>query len=322
MSTSTDPEGGIVAVGLARSFGKTPVVVDASLSVPHGSITALVGPNGSGKTTLMLMLASLLAPDRGSIRIAGNDPATQLPAVRAAMGWMPDTLGVWPNLTVREVLTATARMYGLRGPLCTTRVEELLDRTGLAPLADQRTSTLSRGQQQRLSLGRSLVHRPRVLLLDEPASGLDPAARSHLRGTLRRLAADGVAILITSHLLEDLEQVADRAIYLRDGRTVDAAGLAAAHGGGERYRIRALDHTALVGALARCGAVREERATAAGPAVIVDVATEPEAVALLQRLVGEGVPVVDFAPLSGRIARTFMHLGAERPAGVEGEERT
>ena len=319
MSTSTDPEGGIVAIGLARSFGKTPVVVDASLTVPHGSITALVGPNGSGKTTLMLMLASLLAPDHGSVRIAGNDPVTQLPAVRAALGWMPDTLGVWPNLTVREVLTATARMYGIRGPLCTTRVEELLDQTGLAPLADQRTATLSRGQQQRLSLGRSLVHRPRVLLLDEPASGLDPAARSHLRGTLRRLAADGVAILITSHLLEDLEQVADRAVYLRDGRTVDAETLAAASSG-ERYRVRALDHTALVSTLAGYGAVREERATAAGPAVIVDLATEQEAVALLQRLVGSGVPVVDFAPVTGQIARTFMHLGSDGGPAHEGEE--
>lgn len=316
MSTSTAPEHGIEAVGLARSFGRTPVVSDASLSVPPGSITALVGPNGSGKTTLMLMLASLLKPDRGSIRIAGSDPGTQLPAVRAALGWMPDTLGVWPNLTVREVLTAVARMYGIRGPRCVARVDELLEQTGLAGLAGQRTATLSRGQQQRLSLARALVHGPRVLLLDEPASGLDPRARADLRDALRGLADEGAAILITSHLLEDLEQVAHRAVYLRAGVTVEGDALDSAGSGGERYRIRSHGHGALLAALERCEVPAEERSTAAGPIAIVGVASESDAADLLMRLIGEGVRVVDFAPVTGAIGQAFMRL-----EGYGGEDR-
>ena len=179
----TDPDEtvGVVASGVGRSFGTVHAVRDASFVAEPGKVTGLIGPNGSGKTTLLLMLATLLVPDRGVIRIGGRDPVHESKAVRSVMGWMPDVLGSWPTLTVRETLQLTGRMYGFDTARARVRAEELIHLVDLADLAPRATRVLSRGQKQRLSLARSLVHDPRVLLLDEPASGLDPGARVALR---------------------------------------------------------------------------------------------------------------------------------------------
>lgn len=173
----------IEAVGLARSFGQAQVVREATLSVFPGEITALIGPNGSGKTTLMLMLATLLAPDSGSVTIAGHDVSTDTLAARAKLGWMPDALGSWPTLSVRESLIAVCGMYGIRGEAATQRTEELLELTSLTELAEQRSNTLSRGQKQRLSLARAIAHSPRCCYLTNPLRAsipkpASPSARS------------------------------------------------------------------------------------------------------------------------------------------------
>ena len=190
---------GIVASGVRRSFGAVQAVRDVNLEARAGAVTGLVGPNGSGKTTLLLMLASLLAPDAGTIRIGGIDPVAAPEAARAILGWMPDALGAWPSLTARETLVMTSRLYGLDTAAAAGGAARLLDEVGLTHLADAPARVLSRGQKQRLGLARALVHDPRVLLLDEPASGLDPQARIDLRVLLRRLAAEGRTILISSH---------------------------------------------------------------------------------------------------------------------------
>jgi ABC-2 type transport system ATP-binding protein len=182
--------------GVARSFGDVHAVRDASFEVHAGSVTALIGPNGSGKTTLLLMLATLLRPDVGTIRIAGHDPTADPRAVRSAMGWMPDVLGSWGSVSVRRTLEVTGRLYERTAEQSRIRAQQLIELVGLTELADQPTRVLSRGQKQRLSLARALVHEPSVLLLDEPASGLDPAARIDLRTLVRRLASEGVAILV------------------------------------------------------------------------------------------------------------------------------
>src|SRR5439155_12805960 len=200
---------GVVARGVTRRFGPVEALRGLDLEVPYGQVTALVGPNGAGKTTLLLILATLLRPDAGEVRVAGLDPAGDPSGVRARMGWMPDVFGVYDQLRVAEYLAFFAAAYRLDKARAAERTAALLALTHLAEYADRPVHVLSRGQKQRLALGRALVHEPRVLLLDEPASGLDPRSRVELRDLLRGLAAGGAAVLVSSHILTELEEIAD-----------------------------------------------------------------------------------------------------------------
>ncbi|BDI23597.1 ABC transporter ATP-binding protein [Herbiconiux sp. L3-i23] len=297
----------IEVTGVARSFGAVHAVRDATFTAAYGSVTALIGPNGSGKTTLMLMLASLLTPDAGSIRIAGHDPVTDPRAVRAAMGWMPDVLGSWASLPVRKTLEITGRLHGLSAPAAAARAAELIDLTGLQPLASQPTRVLSRGQKQKLSLARSLVHDPKVLLLDEPASGLDPAARIELRLLVRRLADEGRSLLISSHVLAELDEMADAAVYVEAGATVSAERVGRAKTSLRQWRIRAVDAATVVPALEARG-IERDRIGRDHLGTLVAVASETEAAAVLTALVGAGVAVSSFAPVVGDLEHTFLDL--------------
>lgn len=299
---------GIVATGVARSFGSVHAVRDVTFEARPGEITALIGPNGSGKTTLLLMLASLLAPERGEIRVAGHDPVADPTAVRRVMGWMPDVLGSWAPLSVRTTLELTARLYGIPKQVADDRAAELIELVDLAALADRPTRVLSRGQKQRLSLARALVHSPEVLLLDEPASGLDPGARVALRRLLRDLADSGRTILVSSHVLAELEEMADAAVYLDAGVTASAERIAAARAAGREWRIRSLDAEALRKALGSA-AVRWEGADA-----IVAPSDDTGATQLLARLVADGVPVLAFAPSVGDLEQTFLGLSTGAPS--------
>lgn len=305
---------GIAATGLSRAFGERTVVQDAHVTVAAGTITALVGPNGSGKTTLMLMLATLLCPDAGSIHIAGHDALEDTSAARASLGWMPDALGAWNALTVHETLTATAKLYGLSD--AAKRTEDLLTTTGLAPLAGARTHTLSRGQKQRLSLARALVHSPSVLLLDEPASGLDPDARREQREMLLHLAAEGAAILVTSHVLDELEHLVNDVIFLKDGRTSGGAPTAEDALGSGVWRIRSLAPELLETTLTAWGYAWTRHSSVAGTYSIVELADEAQATALLQALVAAGAPIAEFTPATGVIAQGFARLQSSS-AGTE-----
>ena len=301
---------GIAVTHVARSFGDVHAVRDVSFTVPAGSVTALVGPNGSGKTTLMLMLASLLKPDAGEIRIAGFDPVSEPTDVRARLGWMPDVLGSWASLSVRQTLEITGRLYRFSQVRSAHRAGELIDLVGLSELADAPTRVLSRGQKQRLSLARALVHDPQMLVLDEPASGLDPAARVALRSLVRRLAGEGKSILISSHVLAELEEMADAAVFLERGTTASDESVARARESRRDWRIRTLDDAALTAALAAAGVPDADvRADHAG--TLVSVNDEAAAAQLLTALVGAGVPVTAFAPAVGNLEHTLLDLVKE-----------
>jgi ABC-type multidrug transport system ATPase subunit len=297
----------IAGTDVARSFGEVHAVRSVSFAARAGEVTGLVGPNGSGKTTLLLMLATLLVPDRGTIRVAGHDPVTESAAVRRVLGWMPDVLGAWPNLTVRRSLELTGRLYDLSRPAAAARAEELIELVDLATLADQPTRVLSRGQKQRLSLARALVHDPRVLLLDEPASGLDPGARIALRVLLRRLAAEGRTILVSSHVLAELDELADRAVFLDAGVSVSDERVAAAQRTERGWRIRALDAQGLYRALVESG-IDAARIQNEPQGLVVPIAGEQQAAELLAQLVRDGIPVVSFAPAVGDLEHTFLDL--------------
>ena len=301
----------ISATGVARSFGDVHAVRDASFEAHYGQVTALIGPNGSGKTTLLLMLATLLKPDAGEIRIDGHDPVTDARAVRQVTGWMPDVLGSWGSLTVRQSIETTARLYELSPADARTRTSELIERIGLGALADQPSRVLSRGQKQKLSLARALVHRPRVLLLDEPASGLDPAARVELRVLVRELASEGTAVLLSSHVLAELDEMSDSAVYLDQGATASAESVATAKASARRWRIRALDAAILADALEQAG----RPATGTDHlGTLVDVTGEQDAAELLHALVTQGVAIAAYGPAVGDLEQTFLDLakGGER----------
>jgi ABC-2 type transport system ATP-binding protein len=299
--------GGVVATGVRRSFGTVEAVRGIDLTAAPGEVTALVGPNGAGKTTLLLVLATLLVPDAGTVRVAGFDPVTQAAEVRARMGWSPDVFGLYDNLTSREYLVFVAAAMRLPVARRAERARELLALAGLEEKADAPVHTLSRGQKQRLGLMRALVHDPAVLLLDEPASGLDPRARVELRELLRSLAGQGKAVLVSSHLLGDLEEVSDRVVFVDRGTTVGEHAIDAlpATHGPRTWRLRALDTPSLVAALDRHGYQHGEPTPVGVDVLLGD---DTAAAALLAGLVHDGVPVVSCQPLGGQLEAAYLEL--------------
>ncbi|WP_156761559.1 ABC transporter ATP-binding protein [Microbacterium karelineae] len=324
MSTSSplaDPapepsHAGISVRGVARSFGSVHAVRDVTFDARPGRITGLVGPNGAGKTTLFLMLASLLAPDRGEIRIGGVDPSTDAAAVRERIGWMPDALGAWEALTARETLTVAGRLYGAPKTQAATRADELLAEVGLRELAAAPARVLSRGQKQLLGLARALVHRPPVLLLDEPASGLDPAARIALRRHLRALADGGAAILVSSHVLAELEEMVDDAVFMSEGATVAQRRDGARRGLLRDWRLRVAG-TRESGPGPWLEAVRhtlpDANARVDRRGLLLGFSDEVSAAQGLGALIAAGILVAEFAPASGDLESAFLQLkGDER----------
>jgi ABC-2 type transport system ATP-binding protein len=312
-----DRAGGIVARGLRRHFGAVRAVDGVDLDVPPGAVTALIGPNGSGKTTLLLVLAGLLRPDAGTVTVAGLDPATAGREARAAVGWMPDAFGTWDSLTAREVLTTFAAAYRVPAALVPERVAGLLDTVHLTELADRPARVLSRGQKQRLGLARALVHDPQVLLLDEPASGLDPRSRVDLRVLLRRLAGEGRTVLVSSHVLTELDEMADEAVFMSAGRTVGHQSVHEAVVARRPWRLRALSQSGLAAWLDAAGVPWSPDGTYGPPvdapgSVLVDLDGDAAAADLLRLAVGAGVPVTALAPASGALESTYLAMEEER----------
>jgi ABC-type multidrug transport system ATPase subunit len=335
-SAGSPPQGGIVTRGVTRSFGSVRALAGVDLDVRPGTVTALVGPNGSGKTTLLLVLAGLLAPDEGTVSVAGIDPATNGIAARAVTGWMPDAFGTWDSLTSREVLTTFAEAYRLDPADIASRVTDLLETVHLAEYADRPASVLSRGQKQRLGLARALVHEPRVLLLDEPAAGLDPRSRVDLRFLVRRLADEGCTVLISSHVLSELDEMADDAVFLSRGRTVPGALVAGAADGRRTWHVRSLRVGQLQEWLTSVGAAwrpdDEPRAASSGGepspyarpvpqaepvpdepgGVLLEVDGDEGAARLVRDAVSAGVPLVSLAPAGGALEQAYLALEEER----------
>jgi heme ABC exporter ATP-binding subunit CcmA len=207
--------------GVTRAYAAKPVLRGVNLSLARGRTFALLGPNGAGKTTLLRILATLTRPDAGRVRIAGLDALREGDAVRRNTGYVGHQPYLYDELTARENLVFFARMYGVAEPA--KRAAALLERVGLAARAGDRARTLSRGQQQRLALARGTLHEPRVLLLDEPDTGLDEQAGALLADLLAERTAAGQTTLLTTHNLERALALADEVVILARGRIVYSA---------------------------------------------------------------------------------------------------
>jgi ABC-2 type transport system ATP-binding protein len=314
------------ASGVRRAFGSVHAVINASLAVTPGSVTALIGPNGCGKTTLMLMLAGLLKPDGGTIHVGGMSPLEHPKAARTAVGWMPDVLGTWESLTCLETLETFGMAYGVSATEATERGFALLERMHLADLAAQPARVLSRGQKQRLSLARALVHDPGVLILDEPASGLDPRSRVELRDLVREFAAEGKAVLVSSHVLAELDEMVDDAVFMSKGVTLGASADAEVAKARTRWRVVAVDGdlAAALTAAKRDFTVEaadvkaadvnaaDANAAATGSSALVSVADDADAADLLVALVGAGVRVARVAPVGSALEQAYLTMETER----------
>ncbi len=222
-----------------KRYGRVRALHDANLTVPRGSVVGLIGPNGAGKTTSMLIMTSLLERDGGRVRIGGLDPERDPRAVRRHVGYMPDFFGVYEGLRTREYLEFFAATQDIRPLARPAVVADLLALVALEDKADADVNTLSRGMKQRLSLARALIHDPELLVLDEPASGLDPRARVHLRELIAELHRMGRTIVISSHILSELEGICSHLAVVDHGRVL-------AQGSVEEIRAQLVGHRALV----------------------------------------------------------------------------
>ena len=207
-------------IDLQKCYGPTTALAGVDFAVAEGEVFGLLGPNGAGKTTLLSIVACLLEPTAGEARLFGRTSGVNDLNVRRELGIVPQELAVYGELTARENLTFFGRLYGLAEPHCTQRVDEVLEMVGLSERADQRTDTYSGGMKRRLNLGAAIVHRPRLLLLDEPTVGVDPQSRNHIFEEIKRLNREGMTIVYTSHYMEEVQALCRRVGVMNDGRLV------------------------------------------------------------------------------------------------------
>ncbi len=304
---------------LSRRYGRVLAVDHLNLQVPQGALYGFIGPNGAGKTTTLRMLAGLLEPSAGEVWVAGQRVDQDLAATHRLVGYMPDFFGVYDDMLVWEYLDFYARCYGMPAARRKTMVTELLELVNLAGKRDDNVHALSRGMQQRLCLAHALVHDPQILLLDEPASGLDPRARVEMRELLKELAAMGKTVVVSSHVLLELAEMCTQVGILAQGKMVAS---------GTMEDIRRRFHS---GRIIRTRILAEEEAAldllrgceslgVSGPMAVPDSGRpgttlemhftgDDEALAgLLAHLVGRGARIADWREVGSELEDLFLQL--------------
>lgn len=315
---------GIVrATGLVKRYDRTLAVAGLDLDIAQGEIFGLVGPNGAGKTTILRILATLLVPDQGDAEIAGASVRRNPNDVRRVIGFMPDAFGVYDDMRVWEYLDFFARCYGISAERRRRMIGDLLELVDLGPKRDAYVQTLSRGMQQRLCLAHALVHDPSVLLLDEPASGLDPRARVELRELLRELRSLGKTIIVSSHILPELEELCTSVAIVDHGQVL-------AHG-----KVADIERRLRVGAVFRIRVLGERESHEAARAWFAgqpDVVTadlledgqveigfhgdDEGSARLLATAVGSGMRVATFSRAASDLEELFLQVTAPDPVST------
>jgi ABC-2 type transport system ATP-binding protein len=301
---------------LHKRFGDVRAVAGVSFEVAPGETYGLLGPNGAGKTTTISMVCGLLEPDAGEISVAGRRLTTRSTAAKAAIGFVPQDIAIYPDLSARENLRFFGRLYGLSGRALRGRVEELLELTGLAERAGDQAKTFSGGMKRRLNIGIGLLHMPRLLVLDEPTVGVDPQSRNAILESVERLSAGGMAVLYTTHYMEEAERLCDR-VGIIDGGELKAEGTRAELVAlvGQHDRVVVTASGALDAGASACrelaaveaASLREDGEHGSGIDLIVDGASTllPELLAVLTRA---GVAVHGVEVEEPDLEAVFLHL--------------
>ncbi|MEU0424814.1 ABC transporter ATP-binding protein [Streptomyces canus] len=307
------------ARGITKCFGDVVALDGVDLDVTRGQIHGLVGPNGAGKTTLLGLLLGLAVADGGSLEILGTPVGRAFDAPDGVAGFV-DGPGLYPSLTARQNLAALAELRGRDGR--TADIDDVLDLVGLTDVADDKARGFSLGMRQRLGLAAALLTKPRLLVLDEPSNGLDPSGKRHVHAVLTRLAADGTAIVLSSHRMDDLEALCSEVTILATGRVVFSGplGKLAAESRELDYRVRTSDPEAARRLadgtdgirIVDDGGGRQTR----DAEVLVVRALVPALDDLVARLVTSGVAVRELAPVVSPLEAAFLALTEDRETGA------
>jgi ABC-2 type transport system ATP-binding protein len=309
------PSSGIAPVlkcrGLRKRFGAIEAVAGVDFDVSEGETYGLLGPNGAGKTTTISIACGLLEPDAGEVLVAGRRMTTSSVQTKAEIGLVPQALAIYPDLTGRENLRFFARLYGLTGRDAVRRVDEVLEVIGLTERKDDRASEYSGGMQRRLNIGIGLLHQPRLLVLDEPTVGVDPQSRNAILESVERLSGAGMAVLYTTHYMEEAERLCDR-IGIIDHGELRAEGtrreLVALVGETDRVELSGSGNLeAAARALTKVERVRAATAYDGGIEVAAEGARAllPE---LLRRAAEAGLEVTSVEVHEPNLESVFLHL--------------
>jgi ABC-2 type transport system ATP-binding protein len=296
---------------LRKVYKDLVAVSDVSFTIAAGETYGLLGPNGAGKTTSISMACGILERDGGVVRVDGNELTTSSTTAKQAIGLVPQDLAIYPELTARENLVFFGRLYGMGGKSLKGRVEEVLSIIGLAERADGRSGEFSGGMKRRLNIGIGLLHRPKLLVLDEPTVGVDPQSRNAILESVELLSDEGMAVLYTTHYMEEAERLCDRVGIIDEG-LIKAEGtraeLVARIGERDRVRLTADGNvTAAVEALLQAPSVDSASAADGSILLVVDGARRalPD---LLRRAAGAGTEVTGVDVSEPNLEAVFLHL--------------
>lgn len=301
----------VLVRNLTKTFGKTKAVNGISFGFNSGHIFGFVGPNGAGKTTTMRIISTLEEPDTGDVYLDGVSVREQPEAARRLVGYVPDSLPAHNDITVHEYLDFYARAYGLRGKRRREAVEAIEEFTNVTGILNKHLKALSKGMKQRVTLGRALVHDPDILILDEPAAGLDPRARVELRELLSVLAEQKKAILISSHILTELTEICNGVVIIEKGEVLETGTIEEVIKKSSPTRvmmIKVLDRQdELIKELLQSPGV--SNAKEHGKEIAVELeGEEQKAVELLAQLVGKGFQIAEFKQSKTNLEDIFMNV--------------
>lgn len=295
------------AVNVSKSFGERRALDGATVEVRPGEILGLLGPNGAGKTTLVRAVAGRVAPDAGQLRVFGLSPRSD--AARPLRGWVPQETALYPLLSPRENLWTFGRYQGLEGEALDEAITRSLDWIGLSERANDRTDRLSGGMKRRLNIAAGTIHRPRLLLLDEPTVGVDPQSRERIYAMIGELRAEGVSLLYTTHYMEEAERLCDRIAIIDHGRIVaaDTKDQLVRDTLGTRQALVIEAETPLSDRLA--AALTASGAVVEGARVLASVDDPPRQIReMLDVFHREGVAIRDLSLTSVTLEQVFLHL--------------
>lgn len=308
----------ISTTDLTKQFDATAAVQDVELQVHAGEIYGLIGPNGAGKTTLIRMLATIEEPTNGEIYIDGEKllKGKANPSIKQKIGFLPDDFPLYDDLTVQDYLDYFARLYYLNDPV--QRLGEVLALVSLENKRDSLISGLSRGMKQRLSLARTIIHRPALLLLDEPVSGLDPVARVQFRETLKLLRREGMTILISSHILSDLEDFCTSIGIMERSKLIESAQLRELYARDRERQIlitTLVDSQQVLNHLQQNSLVSNHQILPEHNKVQLTFLGDDQALAdLLKSLVEANLQIIEFSPQQDSLEDIFLKSGYQRTA--------